>query len=540
MLRLLNYLKNLNTKIQISTTNFKQTSNMHGTKVPNKTSNSQNPRNKVPKSAGMKLGFDCCALSLQPFRNHPVCCLQGHVFDFDEIATWLELNQNNLCPISNHPIKLQDLVDLHWYRNKDGKYHCPITFNVFSNHSHIVAIKSSGNVYSWEAVYNLNIKPKYWKDLLSDVDFNKQSDIITIYDPDDTKSRDISHFNPNVKSELSNDDDSNYRIKSSRSSNVARGNRLVDKIMKELDHQTTTDIQSSVQLKPVPKDLTNPKDFKQTKNPSNISKGKVAASLTSTSMPIVTFNESREIDPNEIMYGEIKKKGMAKIYTNFGEIKFELHCDKTPKTCFNFISLSKQGYYNNTKFHRLIPGFMIQAGDPSGTGKGGQSVWKREFEDEIVLNLNHNSRGTLSMANRGKDTNGSQFFITFGPCHHLDTKHTIFGQISGNSRFLDSVEPLETDQMDRPKKNVIIQQVEILIDPFEEYRNRMNNESKKKEKPPKKYRSDNTHTTHHELKPDQNKRSHQDSALPSWEGRTNPPKKKPALNVKKPMDFSSW
>lgn len=113
--------------------------------------------------------------------------------------------------------------------------------------------------------------------------------------------------------------------------------------------------------------------------------------------------------------------------TTMGETVIELYWKHAPMTCRNFAELVRRNYYNGTKFHRIIRDFMIQGGDPTGTGKGGASIYGRHFEDEIHEELKHTGAGILSMANSGPDTNGSQFFITLAPTQWLDGKHTIFG-----------------------------------------------------------------------------------------------------------------
>jgi cyclophilin family peptidyl-prolyl cis-trans isomerase len=120
------------------------------------------------------------------------------------------------------------------------------------------------------------------------------------------------------------------------------------------------------------------------------------------------------------------KKYFATIKTDVGDIRVELFADKTPKTVNNFVFLARQGFYDNTTFHRVIEDFMAQGGDPTGTGGGGPGY---TFEDEIVPDLKFDQPGLLAMANRGPDTNGSQFFITFAPTPWLDTQHTIFGKV---------------------------------------------------------------------------------------------------------------
>ncbi|KAJ8468185.1 hypothetical protein ONZ51_g9806 [Trametes cubensis] len=115
-------------------------------------------------------------------------------------------------------------------------------------------------------------------------------------------------------------------------------------------------------------------------------------------------------------------------HTTHGDIKVEIFCEAVPKTAENFLALCASGYYDNCLWHRNIKGFMIQTGDPSGSGKGGQSIWGKPFSDEIRSTLKFNNRGILAMANSGPDTNKSQFFITYAKQPHLDGKYTIFGK----------------------------------------------------------------------------------------------------------------
>lgn len=122
----------------------------------------------------------------------------------------------------------------------------------------------------------------------------------------------------------------------------------------------------------------------------------------------------------------------------------------------NFHKLSTQGYYNNSIFHRIIKDFMVQGGDPTGTGRGGASIYGPKFEDEINRELRHAGAGILSMANSGPNTNGSQFFITLAPTDHLDGKHAIFGRIKSNLTTIQKMGLVATDGNDRPKEPVKI------------------------------------------------------------------------------------
>ena len=108
------------------------------------------------------------------------------------------------------------------------------------------------------------------------------------------------------------------------------------------------------------------------------------------------------------------------LHTDLGTLKIEIFCDIVPRTSFNFLALAASGYYDNSLFHRNIKGFMLQGGDPTGTGKGGESIWGGKFNDEIHPDNKHTTRGVVSMANSGPNTNGSQFFITYAKHPHLD------------------------------------------------------------------------------------------------------------------------
>ncbi|KAI8621970.1 cyclophilin-like domain-containing protein [Chytriomyces sp. MP71] len=142
--------------------------------------------------------------------------------------------------------------------------------------------------------------------------------------------------------------------------------------------------------------------------------------------------------------------------TSAGPITIELYWDHAPKTCKNFAELARRGYYNNVTFHRVIADFMIQGGDPTGTGRGGASIYGEKFADEIHPDLRHSGAGILSMANSGPNTNGSQFFITLAPTPWLDRKHAIFGRVSHGMSIVQRLGKVPTDGQDRPKEPIVI------------------------------------------------------------------------------------
>ena len=152
---------------------------------------------------------------------------------------------------------------------------------------------------------------------------------------------------------------------------------------------------------------------------------------------------------------------VAIIKTNMGTIEVELFADQTPKTVENFVGLAEKGYYNGIIFHRVIKDFMLQAGDPTGTGRGGASFWGGKFEDEFVSDLKHDTPGILSMANAGPNTNGSQFFITLVPTPWLDGKHTVFGKVINGMDVVYAIGEVKTAAGDKPVDEVVMEEVTI-------------------------------------------------------------------------------
>jgi peptidylprolyl isomerase len=136
--------------------------------------------------------------------------------------------------------------------------------------------------------------------------------------------------------------------------------------------------------------------------------------------------------------------------TNQGKIEIKLMPDAAPKACENFEKLVEKGYYDGLIFHRVIKGFMIQGGDPTGSGRGGESIWGTPFEDEVTPNIQFDRPGLLAMANAGPNTNGSQFFITTAKTPWLNMRHTIFGEVISGYETVQAVENMATDSSDKP------------------------------------------------------------------------------------------
>lgn len=194
-----------------------------------------------------------------------------------------------------------------------------------------------------------------------------------------------------------------------------------------------------------------------------------------------------------IMYPQLStevasNEALVIMHTSMGDLKIKLFPEYAPKTVENFLTHAENGYYDGVIFHRIIKDFMIQGGDPTGTGMGGESIYGEDFEDEFSMNL-FNLRGALSMANAGANTNGSQFFIVqssqvpqtaevlkaggwpeeiaeayakMGGTPHLDQKHTVFGQVIEGMEVVDQMAAVETGAQDKPVKDITIDSIEVI------------------------------------------------------------------------------
>ena len=295
-----------------------------------------------------RLPFSCCALTFQPFKN-PYCTEQGHVFDLESIVPFLKKYGKN--PITGEPLDGKTLIKMNFFKNSKDQYHCPITFKVFNENTHIVCIAKSGNVFAYDAVEQLNLKANFFKDLLTDVPFVRK-DIITIQDPSNLSKFNFTTFFF-IKENLKWDgDDSeerknpNYHLKSITS----EAKSTLEELRRTYVPSTSSGATTSKSVKA------------DSVNSAVYSTGRVAASFTSTVMDIYTTQEAAVIDEDEIRWArtvKLGKKGYVCLVTNFGRINIELFCDQVPKTCENFIKHCANKYYKDTTFHRLIKNFMV-------------------------------------------------------------------------------------------------------------------------------------------------------------------------------------
>ncbi|KAK4146377.1 cyclophilin-like domain-containing protein [Dichotomopilus funicola] len=455
-----------------------------------------------------RLPFNFCAASLQPFKN-PVCTPSGTIFDVEVISAWLDKNKTN--PVDGEPLAAKDLIRLNFSRNADtsaagaddtdasGDFIDPVTFKVLTDNTHIVAVRHGAyaNVFAWDTVERMNIKTKMWRDLLDDAEFTRK-DIITLQDPQNAASRDLSQFQHLKDGGDALPTKEHKEQREQGNINIGALGRIGDKVLRAKEaverarqaRATGTDVNRTAKSASAGTNTTRApyqsaivEKKKLAPNAAAYTTGQAAASFTSTGLTPSTSGERAILSDEEWMLvpRRIKHKGYARLDTNLGPLTVELHTDTAPKAVWNFLRLAEKGYYRGVSFHRNIRNFMIQGGDPTGTGRGGQSIWGRTFADELEGPHVHDTRGVLSMANKGRNTNSSQFFITYRPAKHLDRKHTVFGRVvtaadgdastgQNNTTTLNRMEAVPVEEnTNRPLQDITIQDIVVLIDPFAEF-----------------------------------------------------------------------
>ncbi|GAB4846891.1 cytochrome P450 monooxygenase 65 [Ancistrocladus abbreviatus] len=478
-------------------------------------------KSKEVRTPFKRLPFYCCALTFTPFED-PVCTEDGSVFDILNIIPYIRKYGKN--PVTGAPLKQEDLIPLTFHKNPEGEYHCPVLNKVFTEFTHIVAVKTTGNVFCYEAIKELNLKTKNWKELLTDEPFTKE-DIITIQNPNELDTKVLDEFD-HIKKGLKVDDeelkkmesDPNYYInvtgdikqmleelgtekgkqaallgggggkaqkeraaalaaiiaarsrvkEDSKSNGTKQAYSIVDAASASVHGRSAAAAKAASADKTAARVAVHmageraPVNAKMVK--SRFTTGAASRSFTSTAFDPVTKNEFEYIKVEK----NPKKKGYVQLQTTHGDLNIELHCDITPRTCENFITLCERGYYDGVAFHRNIRNFMIQGGDPTGTGRGGESIWGKPFKDELNSKLLHSGRGVLSMANSGPHTNGSQFFILYKSANHLNYKHTVFGMVVGGLTTLSAMEKVPVDDNDGPLEDIKIISASVFVNPYTE------------------------------------------------------------------------
>ncbi|KAG8073894.1 hypothetical protein GUJ93_ZPchr0006g44324 [Zizania palustris] len=475
-----------------------------------------------------RLPFYCCALTFLPFED-PVCTADGSVFDLMSIIPYIKKFGKH--PVTGALLKQEDLMPLTFHKNSDGEFQCPVLNKVFTEFTHIVAVKTTGNVFCYEAIQELNIKPKNWKELLTDEPFTR-NDLITIQilgefdhvkkglkleDEELQRMKDDPTYNINISGDLKQmikdlgtekgklaflHGGGGQKAQKERAAALAailakkeKGDSksgkepephqpfsIVDAASASVHGRSAAAAKAATAEKTAARIAMHmagdraPVNAKLVK--SRYTTGAASRSFTSTAYDPITKNEFEYVKVEK----NPKKKGYVQLHTTHGDLNLELHCDITPRTCENFLTHCENGYYNGLIFHRSIKNFMIQGGDPTGTGSGGESIWGKPFKDELNSKLVHSGRGVVSMANSGPHTNGSQFFILYKSAPHLNFKHTVFGMVVGGLTSLSAMEKVPVDDDDRPLEEIKLLKVSVFVNPYTEPDEEEENEKEKEEK----------------------------------------------------------
>lgn len=478
-------------------------------------------KSKENRTPFKSLPFYCCALTFLPFED-PVCTTDGSVFELTTIVPYIRKFGKH--PVTGAPLKGDDLIPLVFHKNSEGEFHCPVLNKVFTEFTHIVAVKTTGNVFCYEAIKELNIKTKNWKELLTEEPFTR-ADLITIQNPNAVDSKITVEFD-HVKNGLKLEDEELKKMNSDPAYNINASGDIkhmladlgTDKAKEIALHggggnkarnERAAAIAAILESRSKIKESSKADEPKQTYSvvdaasasvhgrsaaaakagssdktaariamhmsgdrapintkmvKSRYSSGAASRSFTSTAFTPVTENDFELIKVEK----NPTKKGYVQFRTTHGDLNIELHCDIAPRACENFITLCERGYYNGVAFHRSIRNFMIQGGDPTGTGKGGESIWGKPFKDEPNSKQLHSGRGVVSMANSGPHTNGSQFFILYKSATHLNYKHTVFGGVVGGLSTLAAMESVPVDETDRPLEEIKIIEANVFVNPYTE------------------------------------------------------------------------
>lgn len=338
------------------------------------------------------------------------------------IGAWLDKHPEQ-NPVDGKPLLKKDLIKLNFARNAEsdslgaglsdekGDLIDPVTYKVFTDNTHIVAIRHGtyANVFAWDTVERMNIKARMWQDLMDDEPFTR-ADIITLQDPQNVASRNLDQFKylrDGEAAQLTKEQEEerqagniNAGALGSMGDKVLKAKAAVDRARKareaggDINRSSGAVVKSTTAGSPA---VRQPmiQEKKLAANSAAYTTGRAAASFTSTGLTPETSGERALLTDEEFMLKpkRVKTKGYARMETNLGDLTIELQTETAPKAVWNFIRLAQKGYYKGVAFHRNIPGFMIQGGDPSGTGKGGSSIWGKYFNDEFDGPLTHDARG---------------------------------------------------------------------------------------------------------------------------------------------------
>eukprot|EP00667_Euglena_gracilis_P006280 EG_transcript_6327 len=449
-----------------------------------------------------RMRYDHCSISFQPMKE-PVAAPDGTCFDKETILQYLD--KYGTHPRTGEPLKVGDLFSLVFNKNSDGEDCCPITMKVFNDHSHLVAIRTTGRVYHFDAVNEMNIKFKNFRDLVDDTPFTKK-DIICIQDPHNIEKYNAAAYHHIQNNLTLQDDDGSEEEGVSHIQATPAIQRVLATLQPKAEPPPPTAPEPPGPQEPAPQPAAAPeapeapKDTTARPKPAaavptttrtiaykpepaqerkplytTLPQGPQYAAASCTTTAATPLRKDRKVPLTEdqirdLVHAHVRLyslKAYVRLHTTLGELNLELNPHAAPKACENFITHCAAGYYNRTVFHRSIRNFMIQGGDPKGDGTGGESIYGDPFEDEFFdPRLSHEGKGILAMANSGPNTNRSQFYVTYKSAKHLDKKHTIFGKVVGGFETLAKMEKAKTNDQDRPLDDIVLLTAEVFADPY--------------------------------------------------------------------------
>lgn len=441
--------------------------------------------------------FDCCALTLAPFTT-PVCTREGIVYELSAVEDFVR--RHGVDPATGRRLGREGLTVLHFHRNSSGRYHCPVLYKEFTASTKIAAVRATGNVYSYEAVAELNLRAGNMRDLLDGTPFTRE-DVIVLQDPEHPERRDVGGFYYyRALREEKRGRNSNNGEEGEESCGTIVGSRATEKVLREYHAREQAAAAESraimgasltsrggrdgetAKTKTLSTNNDNNNNDNSNNNDNNNSNNNdddefydhssaSGAQRVDASAPGFTssvFSAARAREREAPSRGkETTRRGYVGVETSMGTLNVEVRCDAAPLASENFLGLCERGYYDGVCFHRNVPGFVVQGGDPTGTGRGGESVWGRGFR--VEQGLRHDAAGVVAMANAGPGTNGSQFYVTYAAQPQLDGRHTVFGRVVGGMDVLRLMERVATDPAtERPLAPITIARTVVYVNPFRE------------------------------------------------------------------------
>lgn len=414
------------------------------------------------------LPLDCCALTFTPVQS-PMASSTGYIYERVAVEEYVKKYARD--PVTYKPLSLKDLFLLHLERDPSGELICPVTGKPLSSHQLVLAVRPTGRVYSGEGLKRLMASGdrdaegrQIYHDYYGEASFH-EGDLVILNDPSKLEGRLPRNFG-HVR-------DVGEGGASSKGKGIGGQGTL---------QRSGSEMATHVKDRAVEAVMTE-KRLKVDNPPMEASYSRPTGTSTLSMVPVASpkGTDSSQLTMEQRLFREVRDQGKATVRTNYGDMHFILHCREAPRTCYNFLTLARRGYYAGVPFHRLLRGFVLQGGDPTGTGMGGDSCWGRPFPSEPGgLATHHRKRGLLSMANRGDAcSNTSQFFVTLAPAAHLDGIHPVFGEMIGGEETLASIERVPVDERGKPLRPVIMEDVIIVEDPYVELRKRIEEEGKR-------------------------------------------------------------